>query len=193
MEKNMNNFVVDFQVTSRCNLKCKFCCGADKNKIDVTFDEICNAVDKLASIGTDRIVITGGEPLIRTDIDEIIKYIHKKGINVYLSTNGCYIEEHIDIVNKYVDCVGLPLDGNDHDICYKMSRNSNQIETTFNAMQIIRKYCPDVIIKIGTVVSKINQKNIESIGNILYNNASNVSPNVWRLYQFTPLRRGRKE
>lgn len=188
----MNDFVVDFQVTSRCNLKCKFCCGADKNKSDVTFDEICMAIDKLALIGTDRIVITGGEPLIRMDIDEIIKYIHKKDIKAYLSTNGCYIEKHIDVISKYVDCVGLPLDGSNNDICYKMSRNFNQIETTFNAMKVVRKYCPDTIIKIGTVVSKINKENIESIGNILYNN-NNISPNVWRLYQFTPLRRRSKK
>ena len=83
----MNNFVVDFQVTSMCNLRCEFCCGADKRKKDSSLNEICETIDKLNNIGVDRIVITGGEALIRPDIDDIIKYISEKGIKVYLSTN----------------------------------------------------------------------------------------------------------
>lgn len=184
----MNDFVVDFQVTRACNLKCEFCCGADKKKKDSTYDEICDTIDKIAQIGVDRIVLTGGEPLIRNEIDDIMKYIYEKNISVYLSTNGYYIDKHMQSIMKYVDCVGLPLDGNTYELSENMSRNYNQIDTTFHAISELRKNCPDKIVKVGTVVSRINKDNLKAIGECLYKD-ENVSPNVWRLYQFTPLRR----
>lgn len=187
----MNEFIIDFQITSKCNLNCSFCCGADKTKKDVDTITIKKVIDKLKDVGVDRIVLTGGEPLLRKDIDEIIEYIYDKNINVYLSTNGYYINEHIDTVSKYVDCVGLPLDGYTEEISEKMTRKKEQLVTTFNAIKSIREKNDKIIIKVGTVVSKINYKTLKELGELLYKEKE-ISPDVWRLYQFTPLGEGYK-
>lgn len=182
----MNEFIIDFQVTKRCNLNCQFCCGADKNKNDVDTDVIKKVIDKLTLAGVDRIVLTGGEPLIRNDIDEIIKYIRNKKINIYLSTNGYFLEQHLDTIVKNVDCIGLPLDGYYSNTSVQMTRKYNQKVITLNSIELIKKMNPNIIVKVGTVVSKINIAELHMLGNLLFNSES-ISPDVWRLYQFTPL------
>jgi MoaA/NifB/PqqE/SkfB family radical SAM enzyme len=187
----MNEFIIDFQVTKNCNLNCEFCCGADKSKKDSTTAEIKSVIDKLEKAGVDRIVLTGGEPLIRRDIDEIIKYIYGKGIKVYLSTNGYYLKEHLDIISDCVDCVGLPLDGFTPQLSEKMTRKDSQLDTTLNALKMIKETNKNIITKVGTVVSKINYDTLEELGKLLYKNEE-YEPDVWRLYQFTPLGEGKK-
>lgn len=187
----MNDFIIDFQVTKMCNLNCEFCCGADKSKNDSNLEQIKNVIDKLKKAGVDRIVITGGEPLIRTDIDEIIKYIYNKNINVYLSTNGYFLEKHIDVISKYVDCVGLPLDGYTPQLSESMTRKDSQIDITLNCLKLIKKTNNKIITKVGTVVSKINYDTLDKLGKLLYENEK-YAPDVWRLYQFTPLGEGKK-
>lgn len=187
----MNEFIIDFQVTKNCNLNCEFCCGADRRRNDSTTLEIKSVIDKLEKAGVDRIVLTGGEPLVRKDIDEIIKYIYDKGINVYLSTNGYFLKEHLDIISKCVDCVGLPLDGYTPQLSKEMTRKDSQLDTTLNALKLIKETNKNIITKVGTVVSKINYKTLDKLGELLYKNEK-CEPDVWRLYQFTPLGEGKK-
>ena len=187
----MNEFIIDFQVTKMCNLNCEFCCGADKSKKDSNLEEIKNVIDKLKKAGVDRIVITGGEPLIRKDIDEIIQYIYDKGINIYLSTNGYFLKDHINLISKCVDCIGLPLDGYTPELSKKMTRKDSQLDITLNSLKMIKEYNKNIITKVGTVVSKINYQTLDKLGEFLYCN-NEYAPDVWRLYQFTPLGEGVK-
>ena len=182
----MNEFIVDFQVTKNCNLNCQFCCGADKSKKDVNIDTIESVINKLALAGVDRIVLTGGEPLIRNDIDKIIKYIKERNINIYLSTNGYFLMDHLKVIDKNIDCIGLPLDGYYENTNAKMTRKNNQKKITLESIKMIKQSNPNIIVKVGTVVSKINIEELEQIGNLLFK-SKNMSPDVWRLYQFTPL------
>lgn len=185
----MSNFIVDFQVTSRCNLDCNFCCGANKCKKDSSLDDIKTVIDKLATAGVDRVVITGGEPLLRRDIKDIISHFFDKGIRVYLSTNGYLIDDNLDIISKCVDCVGLPLDASTPELNKAMTRGYKQLETTMSAIRKLRKLQERKIIKIGTVVSKVNKDDIINLGKLLYADKI-LAPDVWRLYQFTPLGEG---
>ena len=187
----MNEFIIDFQVTKMCNINCEFCCGADKSKKDSTLEEIKIVIDKFGKAGVDRIVLTGGEPLIRKDIDEIINYIYNKGINVYLSTNGYFLNEHIDVISKCVDCIGLPLDGYTTELSEEMTRKDSQLDVTLNSLKLIKEKNKNIITKVGTVVSKINYDTLDRLGELLYKDKI-FAPDVWRLYQFTPLGEGKK-
>lgn len=179
------NRMLDLQITGKCNLNCKFCCGAPKNIENANFDDVKKVIDKLASLNVYRIVVTGGEPLIYPYFDQLIKYIKDKNIEIYLSTNAYFLDQHIDVITENVSCVGLPLDGSYPELCEDMSRKSDQIKVTTSAIEKIKSKNPNILIKIGTVVSKKNINDLENIKKILEN--CPYKPDVWRLYEFSPL------
>jgi len=71
------------KVTNRCNSGCVYCnhsiySSAHLPNIEPTSQEVKHIIDEVASIGASSINITGGEPLLRQDLPEIVRYIHEK-------------------------------------------------------------------------------------------------------------------
>jgi cyclic pyranopterin phosphate synthase len=82
-------------VTDRCNLRCKYCMPEDDYawlpRSDIlTFDETSHLVDLFCSLGVDKIRITGGEPLLRKSVAELIRMIAAKPAvrDLAMTTNG---------------------------------------------------------------------------------------------------------
>lgn len=81
-------------VTDRCNFRCIYCMpmeGVELRPRDqyLNFDEILRVVEAGLSLGIDRIRITGGEPLVRKDLPQLIHRMKQMGIqDLSLSTNG---------------------------------------------------------------------------------------------------------
>jgi Fe-coproporphyrin III synthase len=116
-------------VTYRCNAKCHMCNiwkNQSNTKEEITLDDIKKIPDGLTFAN-----ITGGEPFLRDDIEEIIKVVLKKTKRLVISTNGYFTEKIVKILKKYpqigirVSIEGLPAandelrdlkDGFDHGI-----------------------------------------------------------------------------
>ena len=85
----------------RCNLACKYCNEFDDFSKPVPTDEMFRRVDKLAELGTSVITISGGEPLLHPELDEIIRRIRKRHMVAGLITNGyLLVAERIQRLNK---------------------------------------------------------------------------------------------
>jgi GTP 3',8-cyclase len=87
-------------VTDRCNLRCRYCMPDEgiqllKHKEILTFDEIVEVVKEAVNLGIDKIRLTGGEPLVRKNIVELVGMIAKiEGIKDFgMTTNGLLLEE----------------------------------------------------------------------------------------------------
>jgi cyclic pyranopterin phosphate synthase len=85
-------------ITQRCNLACPFCHKeGDRRQIDSEMSpkEIQEIVTIAASLGIDKIKLTGGEPLLRDDIAEIIQLIHDIPTveDIGITTNGILLQE----------------------------------------------------------------------------------------------------
>ena len=87
-------------VTDRCNLRCQYCMPEKDyvwlpRKDILTFEETSFLVDVFASIGVDKVRITGGEPLLRTDLADLIKLLAAKSPirDLALTTNGVLLAE----------------------------------------------------------------------------------------------------
>jgi len=186
-----NGFVVDYQITSRCNLNCDFCAGSPRNILEESINVIKKSIDKLVLWGVDTIVFTGGEPLIRKDTPGAIKYANEQGLNVYLSTNAILLKEIYPDIKEHLSCLGMPLDGSTPEISRIMGRGKKQYSSLLKVLKYFNENPPNHKLKIGTVVSKLNQQDIPKIGNLLYHTKGVFSPDVWRLYEFSPLGRGR--
>jgi len=85
-------------VTKRCNLACPFCHREGDNRqtdSEMTPSEIQSIVSIAASLGIDKIKLTGGEPLLRDDIVEIVHLIHTVPSikDIGITTNGIHLQE----------------------------------------------------------------------------------------------------
>jgi MoaA/NifB/PqqE/SkfB family radical SAM enzyme len=72
----------------RCNLSCTYCNEYDKVSNPVPTEEMLRRVEQLAKLGTSIITISGGEPLLHPDLDEIIRAIRRTGAIATIITNG---------------------------------------------------------------------------------------------------------
>jgi MoaA/NifB/PqqE/SkfB family radical SAM enzyme len=85
----------------RCNLACEYCNEYDDFSKPVPAEEMFRRVDKLAELGTSVITISGGEPLMHPELDEIIRRIRKNGMIAGLITNGyLLVADRIERLNR---------------------------------------------------------------------------------------------
>ena len=85
----------------RCNLSCTYCNEYDDVSKPVPTEEMFRRVDKLAELGTSVITISGGEPLLHPELDEIIQRMRKQGVVAGLITNGyLLVPERIERLNR---------------------------------------------------------------------------------------------
>lgn len=101
-------------LTNRCNVNCIYCHhdGMRSSKNEMTPDEIYKICQIAKRIGVRKIRLSGGEPLIRKDIVEIISKINSIGFNdISITTNGILLEEYAqDLKNAGLDRVNVSLD-----------------------------------------------------------------------------------
>ena len=64
----------------RCNLACGYCNEYDHTSSPVPIEIIKQRLDKLASLGTSIVTISGGEPMMHPELDEIIRHIRRRGM-----------------------------------------------------------------------------------------------------------------
>ncbi|RLG01440.1 hypothetical protein DRN58_01775 [Thermococci archaeon] len=100
-------------ITGRCNLNCKHCfVSGNRPTEELATNEIKTLIDDLATLKIFDLVITGGEPLLRNDLIEILHYCNSKNIHVTLFTNGTLInDEFIDKIKNLSIFLRVSLDG----------------------------------------------------------------------------------
>ena len=89
---------VQFYITSRCNLACEQCniIYGDATADEMTISQINKMAENLAEIGVCIVLLIGGEPFIRKDIDKIVKAFTDVGIHVRMQTNGLATREQLE-------------------------------------------------------------------------------------------------
>ncbi|HEV3206282.1 MAG TPA: radical SAM protein [Terriglobales bacterium] len=85
----------------RCNLACEYCNEYDDFSNPVATETMFQRVDKLAELGTAVVTISGGEPLLHPDLDQVISRIRRGGMIAGLITNGyLLVAERIQRLNR---------------------------------------------------------------------------------------------
>ncbi|HAM15522.1 MAG TPA: 12,18-didecarboxysiroheme deacetylase [Eggerthellaceae bacterium] len=107
--------VVVWNCTRTCNLNCMHCyAGSDARTYDqLDTDEAKAMIDDLAAFGSPVLLFSGGEPCIRPDLVELMRYAKGAGMRVVLSTNGTLITP--ELAREYAEVglsyVGVSIDG----------------------------------------------------------------------------------
>ncbi|HOO41453.1 MAG TPA: radical SAM protein, partial [Syntrophales bacterium] len=108
--------VVVWNMTRRCNLRCVHCYSQSQNKIyagELTTQEGKALIDDLAAFSCPVILFSGGEPLMRPDLPELVRHATDRGIRAVISTNGTLItDDFAKTFRKFgLSYVGVSLDG----------------------------------------------------------------------------------
>ena len=85
----------------RCNLACEYCNEYDDFSKPVPTDTMIRRIHHLADLGTSIITLSGGEPLLHPDLDEIIAAMRKRGVLACMITNGyLLVPERVQRLNR---------------------------------------------------------------------------------------------
>jgi len=109
--------LVSWNVTSACDLRCPHCyldAGA-KAEGELTTERALELIDEFARMGTEMLILTGGEPLLREDLPELIEAASGAGIHVVLGTNGRLLDtaRARDLREAGLSGVGISIDSLD--------------------------------------------------------------------------------
>ncbi|MGW8289556.1 MAG: radical SAM protein, partial [Candidatus Bathyarchaeia archaeon] len=88
--------ILSWNVTRQCNLKCPHCYinATGKKPInELTTEEAKKLIDQICEVSRPLLVLSGGEPLLRSDIYELIRYGSSKGLKMGLGSNGSLIDD----------------------------------------------------------------------------------------------------
>ncbi|AKG92527.1 putative Fe-S oxidoreductase [Geoglobus ahangari] len=163
--------VTVWNTTARCNLRCVHCyaeAGSAK-KGELTHEEAVAFIDDLADMKVPVLLLSGGEPLMREDIFELISYAKSKGLHVSLSTNGTLISEEVaeKLAKAGVDYVGVSLDGmpetND-----RFRGLKGAFERAFEGLVNAKE--AGILTGIRFTVTKYNLKDVPEVVNLLVEN-----------------------
>ncbi|MFH1606045.1 MAG: radical SAM protein [Nanoarchaeota archaeon] len=152
---------VAYFITNKCNSNCEYCDHRTKAGSELSFEQIKKVVDQFHKLGTIRLNLIGGEPLLRKDIGKVIDYIKSKGIMVHLYTNGLLIKNRIHEL-KNLDGIMISIDGpeNMHD----KNRGFGSHKKVLEAIKIIKQH--RIPIYTITVLTKDNSDSLDYISEL---------------------------
>lgn len=148
---------VMISVTNRCPSRCKYCGIPLRKQKELTTEQMFSLLDQLSDLGTQRIGLWGGEPLVRSDIGKIIDYAKNKGMFVTLDSNGYLIPQKIDQL-KNLDVLILSIDGRKE--VHDKNREKGSHKKVIKALEIATKKMPVWTV---TVLTKHNLNEIDYI------------------------------
>lgn len=161
-------------LTDRCNLRCKYCMpkGGIENKLEhkdtLNLEEIYHIIEELAGLGISKIRFTGGEPLVRRGIVDLISMTKKiPGIKeIAMTTNALLLKKYAkELKEAGLDRVNISLDTLNRDK-YKEITRGGSLEKVLEGIEIAKEVGLTPI-KINTVlIGGFNDSEIEDFINL---------------------------
>ena len=193
-------YVVSWNLTYRCNLACEHCyldAGAKPQVTDddafadrseLTTEQCFKVADDIAAFAPEAVtILTGGEPLLRRDILEIVRHANSKGLWVVVGTNGVKITPTLAVLLKKegVRGLSLSLDALDPERHDRFRRVRGAWQNTVGGARILRD--ADLPFIVQTTIGAHNVDELEAIAAFAHDQ---LAAKVWNLYFLVPTGRG---
>lgn len=181
-------------ITDRCNLGCIYCKPAGRDyfiphdKI-MRYEEMTRAVRILNSFGIERVRITGGEPLVRRDVEELVRILKETASlkEISMTTNGVLLKEKLTALLKNgLDRINISLNTLKKDK-YAIITGSDRFDEVRESIKEALA-APQLILKINVVILKgINDDEIEDFAAFTIENKAGV-----RFIEYVPMKGSRQ-
>ncbi|MCK9274814.1 MAG: 12,18-didecarboxysiroheme deacetylase [Syntrophales bacterium] len=157
--------VVVWNVTRRCNLKCLHCYSSSQNLHyagELDTGEATTLLDDLARFGVPVVLFSGGEPFMRKDLPELVRYAVKRGMRAVVSTNGTLITKE---QARLYGAMGLSYVGVSIDGIGEVHDRFRGVEGAFRAALKGIRNCMEEGIKVGIrfTITKSNYGEIPAV------------------------------
>jgi len=181
--------IIAWEITRSCNLSCAHCRAAAEfghYHGELSLDQIKATIDDIVTISNPIIILTGGEPLMRPDIWEIVDYAQEKGAMPVIGTNATLITE--DIASKMSDhkiprisvSVDFPT-AEDHD---KFRGQVGCFDKTIEGIKIAKRH--GIGVQINMTVTTLNAHLMEEMHTL----AEDLGVDAFHIFMLVPTGRG---
>jgi AdoMet-dependent heme synthase len=180
-----------WEVTSACNLKCIHChaISSKPSVSELTTDEGKRLIDDLAEIsGFRTLIYTGGEPLVRHDIFELLQHSKKAGFSNILATNGTLIDEEMAYKLKEhgVVCNAISLDAANPDIHNFIRNKQGAFDLVLRAIEATKK--AGILLQINSTAMEYNISCLPELIDFV----DKQQASIMLMYQLVAVGRGEK-
>jgi Fe-coproporphyrin III synthase len=103
--------LVTLYVTDRCNSRCVTCDYWRHGRTNMTLGDVSRMLPSLSALGTEVVLLSGGEPLLNPEWAEIAGLLRARGIRVWLLTSGLALAKHAVRAASLCDSITVSLDG----------------------------------------------------------------------------------
>ncbi|MEW6555750.1 MAG: radical SAM protein [Elusimicrobiota bacterium] len=151
---------VRIQLTNRCDHKCLYCDIWQTKSEEMTTEQVFELIRQLKTAGTKKISFSGGEPLLRSDIGEIIDYCRALDISPEMNSRGAGIETKVHKI-KNLDLLKVSINGDEqtHDF---LSGRKGAFTQSIKAIETAIKHGIKT-----TIATTLTKQNIEQLDFIL--------------------------
>lgn len=154
-------------VTDRCNQRCAYCAPYSekfKNREDIlSFDEITRLVSLMVSMGVEKVRLTGGEPLVRKDVTDLVSMLKDAGVkDLSMTTNAVLLERFAStLATNGLNRINVSLDSLNPEK-FKLISGGGDIVPVLRGIEaaIGAGLSP---VKVNTVIMKMNEDELASI------------------------------
>lgn len=151
-------------LTDKCNFRCFYCMPSENinfypNSRLMSADEIEEIARVFVAQGVEKIRLTGGEPLIRKDADEIIYRLSQLPIELAITTNGYLLDKYLNLFQRVgLQSINISLDTLDEEKFKNITQRDYYYKVRSNIQKALKK---GFKIKVNTVVMKgVNEEEI---------------------------------
>lgn len=178
-----------WEVTAACNLRCIHCHVASSKpaKDELTTDEAKKFIDDLARVDEFRMLVyTGGEPMMRPDLLELLHHSRRAGLTNVIATNGTLITEEVAFKLREAGVVGaaVSLDSSQSAIHNYIRRNDDAFDLAMRGIQALKK--AGILLQINVTAMEYNFSSLDELIEL----ADSEGSGIMLMYQLVPVGRG---
>lgn len=186
-------FTLAWEITRACALACVHCRAEaipQRDPCELTTDEAMGVLDQLVELGKPILVVTGGDPMMRRDVFDIIGGAVTRGLRVGFSPSATALmtRRNIEKVRDAgVSMVHTSLDGSCPEVHDTFRGVPGAFDRTIQILRDVRDV--GLPLQIGTTVTRHNFRDLEAISRIV----QDVDATVWNVFFLVPTGRGQRE
>lgn len=152
---------VIISITNRCNLRCLMCQIPDEKTEELSTAQWRKTIKDVSSLGVQTIVFSGGEPLLREDIFELISFTKNHHMNACLTSNGCLINQNtaLQLSQSGINVVNISIEGDK--LIHDFLRGKDSFDKAVLALEYLKMH--KIESTVAATVSRYNFKCLKSV------------------------------
>lgn len=193
IDYRLNPFIVIWEVTRACQLKCVHC-RADaqllKDPNELSHEEGIKLIDQIYDMDNPMLVFTGGDCMMREDLFELADYAVKKGMRVSMvpsATDNVTKEKMLQAKKVGLSRWGFSLDGPTPEIHDQFRGTPGSFDLTVEKIKYLNEL--DMPLQINTVISRYNYDSLEKMAELV----KELKAIMWYIFLLVPTGRGQSD